>query len=44
MAWAEEMVGAFPDAQLEVVEGAGLLSHEERPEAVATALLPVLAR
>lgn len=40
--WAREMVGTFPHAQLEVVEGAGLFSHEERPTEVARALLPVL--
>ena len=43
VAWAREMVGTFPDAQLEVVPGAGLFSHEERPADVAAALLPVLA-
>lgn len=42
VAWAREMVGTFPDARLEVVEGAGLFSHEERPAEVARALLPVL--
>ena len=42
LAWAEEMVDTFPDAQLTVIEGAGLFSHEERPEEVAEALLPVL--
>ncbi len=40
--WAREMVGSFPDARLEIVPGAGLFSHEERPAAVAEALLPVL--
>jgi haloalkane dehalogenase len=40
--WAEEMVGSFPDAQLHVVRGAGLFVHEERPDEVAAALLPVL--
>ena len=39
---AEEMVGTFPDARLEIVEGAGLFAHEERPAKVAQALLPVL--
>lgn len=39
---AKDMVGAFPDARLEVVEGAGLFSHEERPAEVADALLPTL--
>ena len=42
LAWAEEMVDTFPDARLEVVKGAGLFSHEERPADVAQALLPVL--
>jgi haloalkane dehalogenase len=42
LAWAREMVGTFPDARLEVVEGAGLFAHEERPAEVAAALLPVL--
>ncbi len=36
------MVGTFPDARLHVVEGASLFVHEERPEDVAQALLPVL--
>ncbi len=40
--WAEEMVEQFEDARLEVIEAAGLFSHEERPEAVAEALLTVL--
>lgn len=40
--WAEEMVATFPDAQLAVIEDAGLFSHEERPAQVADALLPVL--
>jgi pimeloyl-ACP methyl ester carboxylesterase len=42
LAWAREMVGTFPDARLHVVDGAGLFSHEERPDEVAAALLPVL--
>ena len=42
LAWAKEMVGTFADAQLTVVEGAGLFSHEERPAEVAAALLPTL--
>ncbi len=42
LAWAQEMVGTFPDARLHVVGGAGLFSHEERPAEVARALLPVL--
>ncbi len=40
--WAREMVADFPDARLAVIPNAGLFSHEERPEAVAEALLPVL--
>jgi haloalkane dehalogenase len=39
---AREMVSTFPDAQLVVIKGAGLFSHEERPAEVAEALLPVL--
>lgn len=39
---AREMVATFPDAALHVVEGAGLFSHEERPDEVARALLPTL--
>jgi haloalkane dehalogenase len=42
--WAEEMVDTFPDARLQVVPGAGLFAHEERPAEVAAALLPVLLR
>jgi pimeloyl-ACP methyl ester carboxylesterase len=42
VAWAREMVADFADAQLTVVPGAGLFSHEERPAEVAAALLPVL--
>jgi pimeloyl-ACP methyl ester carboxylesterase len=41
--WAQQMVSTFPNATLSVVEGAGLFSHEERPEEVAAALLPTLA-
>lgn len=44
LAWAEEMVGTFPDARLDVVKGAGLFSHEECPAEVAQALLPMLQR
>jgi pimeloyl-ACP methyl ester carboxylesterase len=40
---ARAMLATLPDARLAVVPGAGLFSHEERPEAVAAALLPVLA-
>jgi len=39
---AEAMVPTFPDAELSVIEGAGLFSHEEAPAEVATALLPTL--
>ena len=42
VAKARAMVGEFPDARLEVIEGAGLFSHEERPADVARALLPTL--
>lgn len=44
IAWAEDMVATFPDAQLAVIEGGALFCHEERPAEVATALLPVLSR
>ncbi len=40
--WARAMVGSFRDARLEVIPGAGLFSHEERPTEVAEALLPTL--
>lgn len=39
---ARAMVHEFPHATLEVIEGAGLFSHEERPAEVARALLPTL--
>ena len=39
---ARNMVETFPDADLEVIRGAGLFSHEERPGEVARALLPML--
>jgi len=42
VARAREMVDTFPDARLEVIQGAGLFAHEERPAEVARALLPVL--
>ncbi len=42
LAWAEEMVDTFADAELAVIDDAALFSHEERPEEVATALLPTL--
>ena len=40
--WAREMVGDFSNARLDVIKGAGLFSHEERPAEVASALLPTL--
>ena len=40
--WARTMLPDFRDAHLEVIPGAGLFSHEERPAEVAAALLPVL--
>jgi pimeloyl-ACP methyl ester carboxylesterase len=40
---ARAMVAGFPDARIEVIAGAGLFSHEERPAEVAAALLPTLA-
>jgi haloalkane dehalogenase len=43
VARAKAMVSEFPDARIEVIEGAGLFSHEERPAEVAAALLPTLA-
>ncbi|MAT03533.1 MAG: alpha/beta hydrolase [Acidimicrobiaceae bacterium] len=42
VAAARDMVGTFPDARLTVIEGASLFSHEERPAAVAEAILPTL--
>jgi len=42
VAWSQEMLATFPNATLDVIPGAGLFSHEERPEAVAQALLPAL--
>jgi pimeloyl-ACP methyl ester carboxylesterase len=42
VARAKAMVAEFPDARIEVIEGAGLFSHEERPAEVARALLPTL--
>jgi len=42
VAWAREMVETFPNAQLHVVAGTKLFSHEEKPEEVAAAMLPVL--
>ncbi|MGL5810919.1 MAG: alpha/beta fold hydrolase [Nocardioides sp.] len=42
--WAREMVDTLPDARLTVVQQAGLFSHEERPDVVASALLPTLGK
>jgi pimeloyl-ACP methyl ester carboxylesterase len=42
VARARAMVADFPDAHLEVISGAGLFAHEERPADVARALLPTL--
>ena len=42
VARAQAMVAEFPDARIEVIAGAGLFSHEERPADVARALLPTL--
>jgi pimeloyl-ACP methyl ester carboxylesterase len=42
VAEAKKMVDEFPDARLEIIEGAGLFSHEERAGEVARALLPTL--
>ena len=42
VAKAREMVATFPDARLEIIKGAGLFSHEEKPAEVAKALLNVL--
>ena len=39
---AREMLGTFPNAELEIIEGAGLFSLEERPADVAQALIPTL--
>jgi haloalkane dehalogenase len=41
---ARAMVSTFPNATIDVIDGAGLFSHEEAPAEVAAALLPVLAR
>jgi pimeloyl-ACP methyl ester carboxylesterase len=42
LAGARAMVDTFPRADLVVIEDAGLFAHEERPAAVAAALLPTL--
>lgn len=39
---ARAMVTTFPNASIDVIKGAGLFSHEERPAEVAQALLPTL--
>ena len=39
---ATAMVTEFPDAEIDVIRGAGLFSHEEAPAEVARALLPML--
>jgi len=39
---ARAMVATFPNATLDVIAGAGLFCHEERPEETAAALLPTL--
>ncbi len=42
VAKARVMVDQFPNAHLEIIEGAGLFCHEERPAEVARALIPTL--
>ncbi len=42
VALAQEMVASFSNANLTIIAGAGLFSHEERPVQVAEALLPML--
>jgi len=39
---AKAMVSTFPNASIDIIEGAGLFSHEEAPTDVATSLLPTL--
>lgn len=39
---ARSMVDEFPNSSIDVIDGAGLFSHEEAPAAVAAALLPTL--
>lgn len=41
---ARDMVDTFPDAAIVTIEDAGLFSHEEAPDAVVAALLPLLSR
>ena len=40
---AKAMVSTFPNASIDIIEGAGLFSHEEAPAQVAAALLPTLS-
>lgn len=40
---AKAMVSTFPNASIDVIERAGLFSHEEAPADVAASLLPTLA-
>ncbi len=42
VAQARPMVGSFPNAKLDIIQGAGLFSHEERPEEVARSLLAAI--
>ncbi len=44
LAWAREMVATFANAKLHVVDDTKLFVHEERPQQVAEAMLPVLTR
>lgn len=39
---ARSMVNEFPNASIDIIEAAGLFSHEEDPARVATSLLPTL--
>ena len=39
LGWAREMVDSFPDARLQVIPQAKLFVHEERPAAVAEAIV-----
>jgi pimeloyl-ACP methyl ester carboxylesterase len=39
---ARAMIGEFPNASIDVIEGAGLFSHEEAAAQVAQSLLPTL--
>ncbi len=39
---ARAMVPTFPNASIDVIEGAGLFSHEEAPAEVAASLLPAI--